>query len=499
MRTLQLRDLRTRDVDGSDELEFDGLAVPYATEITYGGISEQFARGAFDTEAAVGTPLLWAHDRAEPVGHITSAQDTPVGLMVTGRVLPTNRGRDAITLMRAGSLRGLSVGFEPTGQESTATGITYTRATLHELSLTPLPAYSDATVTATREEEPVMADDTREAAPAVDLEPITTRMDALEARIAGAATGPVNPLAGFRSLGEYAVAAYRQPELVRALVDQITANNPGVIPDGWVSGVKGIVDNGRNFVDALGAGSLPADGMNVNWPYYAGDLSAIVAEQATQKTEINSVRVDILKGTGAIKTFAAGSDVALQLIERSDPSYLDAYLRIMLAAYAVTTNTYAVTAAEAASGQSVTYDPAADGSFFTAVVEANILCYQATGRKADVVGVREASYATIAGAVGADGHPLYPYSGYGTQNRAGVAGGNREATIEIDGTPIIPVPGLTAPALATNSAAFQYLEDGPRTLSSDKVDLLGRDVAVYGYGFAAPYLPNGIVTLNQAP
>ena len=46
--------------------------------------------------------------------------------------------------------------------------------------------------------------------------------------------------------------------------------------------------------------------MSVDWPYFNGDLSTIVGEQVTQKSEITSVRVDLLKGTRAIKTFAGG-------------------------------------------------------------------------------------------------------------------------------------------------------------------------------------------------
>jgi len=168
----------------------------------------------------------------------------------------------------------------------------------------------------------------------------------------------------FRSLGELVQAIAREDvqslELrdvyARALADQITTNNPGVMTPGVIGEVKGIIAASRPGVDAFGRESLGESGMSVDWPYFAGNLAALVGVQAAQKTEITSVRVDLLKGTTPLATYAGGSDVSLQLVARSRPSYLEAYARIMLAAYAVVTDKAFVDAVEAAATGTLTID-----------------------------------------------------------------------------------------------------------------------------------------------
>ena len=156
-------------------------------------------------------------------------------------VQPTARGRDAITLLRAGSLRGLSVGFQPVDQKNTPTGVTYTRAALAELSVTPLPAYAAAAVTATREEETPVAEGTVETRE-VDLAPITERLDQIEARMAQRRDErPPRTLGVVEAFTEQ-LRASRDSRQIRALADVVSSGNAGVLPPSWSSEVRGYVD-----------------------------------------------------------------------------------------------------------------------------------------------------------------------------------------------------------------------------------------------------------------
>ena len=57
-------------------------------------------------------PLLWQHDPRDPIGAILWAREDKRGLMVRAQVLPSlRRGAEALALMRAGVLDGLSIGF----------------------------------------------------------------------------------------------------------------------------------------------------------------------------------------------------------------------------------------------------------------------------------------------------------------------------------------------------------------------------------------------------
>jgi hypothetical protein len=122
---------------------------------------------------------------------------------------------------------------------------------------------------------------------------------------------------------EFADAAYTDPSLApllaRALVDQITGDNPGVMQPAWILEIVGLIARPRAAITATGGPrSLGDSGMNINWPYVdpALNLDNVIALQAAQKTEINSVLVKILTGVAAISTWAGGSDVAYQLIRR---------------------------------------------------------------------------------------------------------------------------------------------------------------------------------------
>jgi hypothetical protein len=115
----------------------------------------------------------------------------------------------------------------------------------------------------------------------------------------------------------------------RAWVDQLTTENPGVIPPAWITEVFGIIDRGRAGITALGGPRSPDDaGMDVSWPYYDGDLTTIVALQTAEKTEINSVKLSFKRGTEPLRTYAGGSDVSYQLQRRSSPSYMALYDRV---------------------------------------------------------------------------------------------------------------------------------------------------------------------------
>jgi hypothetical protein len=282
--------------------------------------------------------------------------------------------------------------------------------------------------------------------------------------------------------------------LCRALVDQITTNNPGVIPPGWLDTVFGIVDRGRPLINAFGLRSAPAEGMDINWPYFDGNLTALVGEQLTQKAAITSVRVDLKRGTEVLRTFAGGSDISYQLIRRSSPSYRDAYMRIMMAAYAAETE-------------------AAAGSDAVAAATAGPVWVPGTGTAADL---REALFGASAAVQAATGSPasfavaatdvftaigsldgLWP-APYGTSNASGTADAG-SLTVNVSGLPVVHGHQLPpGTLLVSNGEAAAWLEDGPFTVTAEDVEKLGQNVAVWGMGAWATFLPAGLVKIPAA-
>jgi phage head maturation protease len=80
----------------------------------------------------------------EPVGRITGAENREDGLYIDFDIVDTAQGRDAAVLARTGTIKGLSVGFNPVKSafNRAKDAIQHTAANLLEVSLTPYPAYA---------------------------------------------------------------------------------------------------------------------------------------------------------------------------------------------------------------------------------------------------------------------------------------------------------------------------------------------------------------------
>ena len=97
-------------------------------------------------------PMLWAHDQSQPIGVWDSLTEDATGLAVRGRlVTETTKGKDALALMKAGAISGLSIGFRNAKATRSASGIRQIAdLTLAEISLVTLPSASNARVTSVR-------------------------------------------------------------------------------------------------------------------------------------------------------------------------------------------------------------------------------------------------------------------------------------------------------------------------------------------------------------
>jgi hypothetical protein len=309
---------------------------------------------------------------------------------------------------------------------------------------------------------------------------------------------PVHPLAQYRSFGEYSKAVLAGEIESRALADQVTANNPGVLPPMWMLDVKGIIDLGRPVITGVGGPqSAGTSGMDINWPYFEGNLLDIVESQVSEKGEVNSVEIDIEKGDATLVTYAAGSDISYQLLQRSSPSYLDAHNRIMAASYSAVTDRKFTndlwTSADA--GSDVIYDMAADttGAVFRAsVFEASMTVEDATGTPATIVFASTALMKEIGG-----WESFYP-APYSVQNVSGVATAST-LQVNVSGLRVVRAKWLdtlaSRHAIVTNGEAARWIEDGPRLATAENVGKLGTDIAIYGYGVTGAYLPAGISRL----
>jgi HK97 family phage prohead protease len=490
MRTLSLKpdSLHTRQADDGT-MTIEGRAVPYREPIDYAGIREEFAPSAFDPEAVVGAPLLWSHNRSEPLGHITDARNTDDGLDITAVIQPTTRGRDAMALLGGGSLRGLSVGFTPDETDQTPHGVTYTRASLLELSLTPLPAYKSATVTATREEESPMSEstETREA-PQVDLSPLTERIDQLEARMIAAPAQPVRTLGVVEAFTEQLRDAYNNQGHIRALADVLSSGNAGVLPPTWSSEVRDYVDSVRYLFPHAGSMAFPSTGHTLTVPKVL--TSTTVGARGTEKTNPPTSAYTTGSDTFQAQWVAGGVDVAMELIFQSDPAILSLVVQDMLSQYGKYTNVKATQDMEAASAPAgAALDTATYGGLIADLIQNGEAIRAETGVFGNKLSATTASYVAILGLVDSDNRRIFATNG--ASNADGSARLDAQV-INIGGVDVFHNPAATED-VQFNSKAFRIAEKPPMTIQQDNVALLGRDLGVLGAIISLPLYPAGII------
>ena len=98
-------------------LEGDGLFEGYASLFNIVDLGNDIvAAGAFSEtigkRGARGVKMLWQHNAAEPIGVWLSIEEDLRGLKVRGRLnLDVAKAREVYSLMREGSVDGLSIGF----------------------------------------------------------------------------------------------------------------------------------------------------------------------------------------------------------------------------------------------------------------------------------------------------------------------------------------------------------------------------------------------------
>jgi uncharacterized protein len=483
--------LQTRANDDGT-LTLDGIAVPWDAQIDYGGEKESFRRGAFDAGDAVGRPLLWSHNRDEPVGHITAAEDSDEGLRISAIVQPTQRGQDAITLLRGGSLTGLSVGFEPT---ETARGkgraVEYVSARLHELSLTPLPAYPQAAVTATREEE-VMTDTTtqerEEAAPVVDLAPIRTRLDHLEARmISNQPAIPPRSLGVLEAIGEQLRDAVKHRQ-VRALADVLSSGNVGILPPTWSSEVLGYLDATRYLFPRTGTVAFPATGHSITIPRIT--QNTLVAARGTEKTDIPSRALTTASTPYTAVWYAGGDDIALELIEQSSPEVVGIVVQNLFQQYALVTDKAFTLAAEtAASPVGAVLDFTSYKTLVTQLVTVSEQIRAITGMPGDRLSLTPASWGKLVSLTDADGRRILSSNSGGTGNDGSV--NLVTPTVDIGGIQAF-FNGNAVEDMQYNESALRKAEKPPLQVQSTNVTKMGQDVGILGAIITLPLYPTAI-------
>ena len=133
----------------SEDLTIEGYASLFWTRDLHDDVT---AAGAFAdslaTSGAAGVKLLHQHDDAEPIGVWDEIVEDARGLFVRGRIFRTTpRGRLVATLVEAGALDGLSIGFRQIKARQDGALRVLSRVELWEVSVVTFPMLPGARLT----------------------------------------------------------------------------------------------------------------------------------------------------------------------------------------------------------------------------------------------------------------------------------------------------------------------------------------------------------------
>lgn len=126
-----------------------GVAWKFGTPDRVGDVIEP---GAF-AKAALPLPMLFGHDMSDPVGTWDTASEKADGLHVEGKLLvgEVARAREVHALVKAGAVRGLSIGFlTKKASARPGGGRTIKALELFEVSLVTVPMHPGARVTSAK-------------------------------------------------------------------------------------------------------------------------------------------------------------------------------------------------------------------------------------------------------------------------------------------------------------------------------------------------------------
>jgi HK97 family phage prohead protease len=445
--------------------------------------------------------LLWEHRLEKPLGKLVDATVTPEGIEASFKIASTMAGEDALVEAAEGLRDGFSVGVAVNEWSNKEGVMSISSAELVEVSLVTEPAIRSARVEQVAaseeknseaekvEEKPTtegdqVSDTTAPAAPAAEV--------AVEA---AAAPAPVQaayyttPRVNLNvTAGEYVraqVNAMRGDtdarDLVAALDIATVSENAGVVPPTYLRDVIGVVDASRPFVDSIDRAALPATGMKIYTPRITAQ--ATVAQTA-EGVEFDSTDTAIDNLETTVVKFAGANVVNVELVDRSEPSYIDQLIRMLAASYAQKTDAYAAQIAAdnagVSSGTSI-YKAIADGiadSFGVMRFTPNRLLVAPSG------GYTNIDFANLVGAVDGSNRPLFAAAA--PSNAGGlVTQGSTNGTVA--GLDLIVDPNYTGnnvgdkAALVYPSAAMTFHESGTLQLRSTIVANGRVEIGIYGY------------------
>jgi HK97 family phage prohead protease len=462
--------------------------------------------------------LLLEHQTTKPLGKLIDITATDTGLEATFRLAKTFRADDALEEAATGLRDGFSVGVKINEWKNVEGVLRIQKSSLQEVSLVTEPAIDSARVaevaaSQTPENSEAAAEETtteeNKVSEITSEAPIAT--EAVEATQAPVVTANYMAYTKPRvdtnvTAGQYAAAQIRAiqgdndaRDLLAALAIGTVSENTGMVPPNYLRDVIGVIDSSRPFIDSIERAPLPASGLKIFTPVLGAQAivgqTAEGVEYASQDTAVTFQEDNIVK-------FAGANVINQEVLDRSDPSFLDLLIRELAASYAQKTDAYAARiAADGADSStgSTLYKSIADGiadSYNVMRFTPNKLLVAPSGGYVNI------DFANILGAVDGSQRPLFAAGG-SLQNAGGlVTQGSTNGTVA--GLDLVVDPNYTGNtgnakvALVYPSQAMRFHESGTFEIRANIVANGRVEIGLYGYVAVVNRYPTAFRKLDIA-
>jgi HK97 family phage major capsid protein len=463
------------------------------------------------------------HDRTRPIGKTLSMSVNEDSIDATFKIANTTAGSDALEEAMAGLRDGFSI--ELAVDEYTMEKDGTMRVLAGEMTgvaLVTEPAVRSARVSevaATEAVEPEDSDSTidSEETPTTEGDEVdntVTNADTVETvEAAQSVTASSKPAVGgwtSKPRLEFTAAKLLENTIKASLGDEDarqyvlaaadTSDNAGLVPTRQLTTViNGLANTTRSNIDAISRGALPDAGMTFEIPKITVlPTVAVTAEAGTpSETDQNSAFVSV-----DVKKYAGQQTFSVELLDRSNPLFMNELMNNLAAQYAKATDTAvnaALIAGASADGTTTTTYPTA-AELLGVVARGAASVYSNTQGFARNI-IMNTSQWSNAMTLNDGGRPIYnaqvPQNAGGvvapTSVRGNVAGldlyvtANTAAGTDTDGSILI-----------VNPDAYTWYEGPTYQLRADVIASGQISIVMYGYGAIATKIAAGAFKNNKA-
>ena len=493
-----------------------GVVVPFGKVGNTSAGPVVFEQGSIAIHDQTKIKLLAQHDPTNPIGRAQSFTTTDTAIMGTFKISASQKGTDYLIMASEDLIGGLSVGVEVIASKPSKDGTIYVQsAVLKEVSLVESPAFKDAVVTKVAasegeadpttetESEAIVTEETPvpeavlpEAAPAETVEASRPTIKASTPYITSSVRSPITSMGGYAlhtikaQLGDEDSALY-----VKAAADS-TSTNPAFNPTQYLTNL--FVSNtnfARPAVDACGRAALPASGMTLSIPSLITptDTAPTVASTAESAAPSNTGMTSEYL-TYNVTKYAGQQTISLELIERSDPVFMDQLMIQLERAYLKATDA-AVIAALIANGTAATATAATSAGLISFLSTEAAAAYAGTSYFAKNVVLGTGTWAAAMGYTDSTGRPIYnasqPWNAAGSVNSGSIKGNLLGLDVYTD-VNAVATNGADNSAFVIAPEAVTIFESPTAMFSVNVVSSMSVNLAIYGYMVPAVLQAKGV-------